>query len=221
MDLFCRAGGVSEGLLRAGFDVVGVDIGEHAKAYNKGPGNPDRHERPARFVQADALEYPLDGFDFIWASPPCQGYIRSGISSKDGRHPLLIGPTRERLARSSALWTLENVPGSPLRRDLVLCGSIFGLAVRRHRHFELSWPLAALVPPCNHSRPAAGVYGHPHGKRGAWPGMLSSDLPTWSAAMGIDWMEAGDLAEAIPPAYAEWIGRQALALLQARLGATA
>jgi site-specific DNA-cytosine methylase len=49
LDLFCCAGGASMGLARAGFIVTGVDVEEQS-------------------------EYPLDGFDFIWASPPCQAF---------------------------------------------------------------------------------------------------------------------------------------------------
>jgi DNA (cytosine-5)-methyltransferase 1 len=95
LDLFCRARGISEGLRRAGFDVVGVDILDCAKAYNKGPGNP-AHENPARFVQADALSYPLEGFDLICASPPCQAHSALRHLQKGKEYPELIPRTRAR-----------------------------------------------------------------------------------------------------------------------------
>lgn len=205
LDLFCGAGGVSMGLHLAGFDVTGIDI------------KPQPHY-PFRFVQADAMRLPvrLTDFDFIWASPPCQAYIRKGISIKDGRHQKLIEPTRAALISSGKPWVIENVEGAPVRPDLILCGTMFGLAIRRHRWFEGSPPLAPWVPAtCDHGKKIVGVYGHPHGKRGAAPKhakpMLPGSLKTWSEAMGINWMTTGELAEAIPPAYAEFIGRAVLA----------
>ena len=99
-----------------------------------------------------------------------------------------------------------NVPGAPMRADVVLCGSMFGLQVRRHRWFELSWEVPMMTPSCDHSRPIVGVYGHPHGDAGAWRGMLPGSLESWSEALGIDWMTAPELADAIPPAYTQFVG---------------
>lgn len=193
LDLFCGAGGAAMGYSRAGFDVVGVDVRPQPNY-------------PFAFVQADALECDLAGFDAIHASPPCQAYIRSGSVAKDGRHPRLIEPVRALLAASGLPYIIENVPGAPLRPDVLLCGSMFGLEVRRHRVFESNVLTPPLTPPCDHSRPIAGVYGHPHGRAGAWRNMLPGDLPTWSRAMGIGWMSAAELADAIPPAYTEFVG---------------
>lgn len=183
------------GLHRAGFDVTGIDIRPQPRY-------------PFRFIQADALRPPvrLEDFGLIWASPPCQAYIRSGTVNKAGR-PRLIEPVRDMLTASGVPWIIENVPGAPIRADISLCGSHFGLAIRRHRVFETSWRAFSLLPPCDHSVPVTGVYGNPHGKRGAWPGMLPSDADTWALAMGIDWMAATELTQAIPPAYSEFIGR--------------
>ena len=205
LDLFCGAGGAAMGYSQAGFtDIVGVDI-------------IPQPNYPFTFIQGDALAPPveLDGFDLIHASPPCQAYVRSGMVAKDGRHLALVDPVRKMLEESGRPWVIENVPGSPLRIDLILCGSMFGLDVRRHRWFESLPPLNPWTPPCDHSRPITGVYGHPHGKGGAWRNgkrsMLPSDLPTWSAAMGIEWMKASELSQAIPPAYTKFIGEQFLA----------
>jgi DNA (cytosine-5)-methyltransferase 1 len=101
LDLYCRAGGVSEGLRRAGFDVVGVDLLDCSKAFNRGPGSP-AHPNPARFVQADALEYPLEGFDLICASPPCQAYTALRALHQQREYADLVAPTRARLEGSGA-----------------------------------------------------------------------------------------------------------------------
>ncbi len=120
-------------------------------------------------------------------------------------------PTRAALT-PHALTVIENVPGAPLRGDFLLCGSMFGLEVRRHRYFELSTRVASLDPmACNHSRRAVGVYGHPRGNA-TWGRGTGAE---WIVAMGIDWMTEGELAQAIPPVYTEFIGRQLLAALTA------
>jgi DNA (cytosine-5)-methyltransferase 1 len=45
--------------------------------------------------------------------------------------------------------------------------------------------------------------------------MLPSDVATWSQAMGIHWMTAAELADAIPPAFTAFVGAQLLAHLEA------
>ena len=193
LDLFCGAGGAAMGYHRAGFEVVGVDI------------KPQKHY-PFEFHQADAMTYPLEGFDVIHASPPCQAYMRSGNVTKEARSDLLV-LVRQRLGNRQ--WIIENVPGAPIRGYFLMCGSMFDLPIRRHRYFEASKPTFVLAA-CNHSKRITGVYGHPHGKNSAraYPGMLPSDLKTWSDAMEIDWMTAYELSQAVPPAYTEFIGKQ-------------
>jgi DNA (cytosine-5)-methyltransferase 1 len=206
LDLFCGAGGAAVGYHRAGFDVVGVDI-------------TPQPNYPFRFWQREALDVLTElgprEFDAIHASPPCQRYIRSGNVDRE-RHPDLIAPVRELLVETGLPWVLENVPGAPMRPDAQLCGSQFGLEIRRHRWFELSWAEPLLTLGCDHSRPITGVYGNAHGANGAWPGMLPGDITTWSRAMGIDWMTVDELREAIPPAYTELIGHQLLQHVEAR-----
>jgi DNA (cytosine-5)-methyltransferase 1 len=207
LDLFCGAGGAAVGYHRAGFDVVGVDIAPQPNY-------------PFEFHRDDALDVlravPPVGWDFdaIHASPPCQRYMRSGNVDR-GRHPDLLGLTREPLTGTGLPYVIENVPGAPMRPDAVLCGSMFGLEVRRHRWFEFSWAEPILTLACNHTEPITGVYGHPHGTNGAAAGMLPGDLETWSRGLGIDWMNARELADAIPPAYTELIGHQLLAHVKA------
>jgi hypothetical protein len=211
LDLFCGAGGASVGYHRAGFDVIGVDISPQPRY-------------PFDFHQGDALELlarlvdcnppwsfrqgrPLSDFAAIHASPPCQDHIRGGLASDHGTG-WMLGASRSLLERTGVPWVIENVPGAPMRPDFVLCGSHFGLPVRRHRWFETSWNALSLMPfQCDHSGAVVGVYGHPHGKRGAWPGMLAGTVENWQCGLGIDWTsDPEDLRQAIPPAYTEYIG---------------
>lgn len=211
LDLFCCAGGASMGLHRAGFDVVGVDLVPH-KRY------------PFPFMRADALSFPLDDFDFIWASPPCQAYtdMQHAPGAKGSVHPMLIEPVRKMLMEFGAPYCIENVEGAPLLEPITLCGSMFGLGAQgcrtqRHRLFECSFPIEQ--PRCRHdSRPVIGVYGG-HARRRAASAGGRTTRDVWrgghraaaSEAMGIDWMTLDELSEAIPPAYAEYIGRAAIA----------
>jgi DNA (cytosine-5)-methyltransferase 1 len=195
------------GYVLAGFEVTGVDIVEQP-AYD------------GEFVKGDALAVlrkPWDtDFDVIHASPPCQRYMTGGTHRKD--HPDLIGTVRELLQETRNLWVIENVPGAPLRKDLMLCGSMFGLPLRRHRIFEFSEPLGLEQPACSHKRPIVGVYGNMHGKAGAWPTMRPSNEASWCEALGITpgWMTPREMSQAIPPAYTEFIGRQLMAALDRR-----
>lgn len=208
LDLFCKAGGASVGYARAGFEVVGVDI-KKQKRY------------PFEFIQADALEVMQDldflrSFDVLAGSPPCQTHsITQHLRNAQGKSTDkvdLIPETRAAFIESGLPYVIENVPGAPLKDALVLCGSSFGLKVRRHRLFESTIPLTGL--PCDHKgqgRPV-GIYGSmrdniPKG------GRTAHSIEEAREAMGIDWMLWGDLVEAIPPAYTEHIGRQLLEAL--------
>ena len=216
-DLFCGAGGAGMGYHRAGFEVVGVDV-VHQPNY------------PFTFVQADAMQVLQDIADkaepWRWApypaaihvSPPCQDHMRGGLPNDHGTGWMLAA-SRNHLTQIGVPWVIENVPGAPMRADYQLCGSQFGLSVRRHRWFETSWHGFSLMPPCDHSGPVAGVYGHPHGDAGAWPGMLPGSLESWSAAMQIGWMTAPELGQALPPAYTELVGGALLEHLESERAA--
>jgi DNA (cytosine-5)-methyltransferase 1 len=202
LDLYCGAGGSAMGYSRAGFEVVGID---HIPQPNY----------PFEFRQGDALSVDLFSagtFHVIHASPPCQRYIRGGLATGD--HPDLLDETRDLLKLIGLPYIIENVPGAPMRADLMLCGSMFGLPIRRHRWFETNVPVSPFTLSCDHSKPVVGVYGHPHGESGAWKGMLPGSLESWSEALGIDWMTAPELALAIPPAFTEFVGSAVLAALQ-------
>lgn len=189
------------GLHRAGFEVVGVD-------------NRPQPNYPFAFVRGDALRPPVDlaAFDFIWASPPCQAFCTMQKEYR-ARHPNLIEPVRRMLTESRAHYCIENIPRAPLLQPIQLCGSTFGLRVRRHRHFESS--LLLWEQPCRHREQGkgVGVYGHAgngakRAKKHGGPFVRAVDKHDAGDAMGIDWMTWRELTQAIPPVYSEFIGRQ-------------
>lgn len=215
LDLFCGAGGMSMGLHRAGWDVTGVDVQPFNAQADIFGGGVDRY--PFTFIQADALTVDLRGYDLICASPPCQDFTRYHRSTSREIAPRgnLIPAVRARLQASGALWCIENVEGAPMDASVTLCGSMFGLEVRRHRLFETSFAIAQ--PPCDHARwvnkyPCAGNRENP--RRTVEVGVWRIPLETQRAAMGIDWMGLERLSQAIPPAYGEHIGRAALRALE-------
>lgn len=206
LDLFSGAGGAAEGYRRAGFDVIGVDIA------------PQPHF-PFEFHQADALTFPLEGFDLIHASPPCQRF--SDLAHRNGNAddwPDLIDPIRQRLVESGTPYVIENVEGAPLLDPIVLCGTMFaGLRVLRHRLFETSFPIGQ---PTHPKHPLVFT----HDKRKAHHGKLDQNtsfvqvtgggnctIANARDAMGISWMTKNEINESIPPAYAEYVGTAFLA----------
>ena len=210
LDLCCKAGGCSVGYARAGFEVVGVDI-EPQPRY------------PFEFHQADALTFPLDGFDAVHVSPHCQGYsVTRHLHAGGAHHPRQVQAFRRRLIQWGGIYVMENVPGAPLRNPILMCGTMFPeLRVFRHRLFESN--VCLLAPgECQHGRRGCGshrsgaqrvdgfcsVYGKgSHGARKVEA----------ARAMGINWMTVEELAQAIPPAYTECIGHQLLAVLERRM----
>jgi len=204
LDLFCGAGGAGEGYRRVGFDVTGVDI----KPQPRNPHN---------FIQADALEFLREHgheFDFIHASPPCQAYTKAGKQwRKEGRkYPDLISAVRDLLKKTKKPWVIENVPGAPLKRPVLLNGSVFGMKVHRPRLFEASFQLPQLeIPtskPIKMGRPIReGDTVQPVGH--------FSGVAYASREMGLPWMGQKELAQAIPPAYTKFIGKHALAWIAA------
>jgi len=191
------------GYHRAGFDVVGIDI-EPIRDY------------PFEFIQADIRDLDVDyiaQFDTVHASPPCQSQSALTKGTNKGReYPNLIPFVRDLFAQWSGPSVIENVQGSDLRRDLTLCGEMFGLEVIRHRYFELGgW----VMPAPAHQPHRGRVAGLRHGEWFTGPyfavygdGGGKGTVAEWQRAMGIDWTtDKKNLAEAIPPAYTELIGR--------------
>ena len=220
LDLFCGGGGAARGLIAAGFDVVGIDIKNHRKSY------------PGLFIQGDALKPPvrLEDFDFVWASPPCQAFSAVTVcrGSRLKEHPNLIPATRTLLA-GHPMTVIENVPKAPTRPDVVLSGSMFGLLVHRKRKFEVAgFAVPFVLDPTHGTKTVlhgdlASVVGHgtPY-RQGTFAErkntpthkrvLARNRISGWRDAMGIPGgeMTRDEIAEAIPPAYAEFIGRAAI-----------
>lgn len=207
LDLFCCAGGAGEGYHRAGFEVVGVDI-EPQPRY------------PFEFYQADALAFVAEHgheFDAVHASPPCQGY--SSMRYVTGReYPRLISDTRRLLTAIGKPYVIENVEGAYdyMVNPAMLCGTMFDLRVFRHRLFESNVMLMAM-PHRSHRH-----YGRA-AKQGRMPSAERQYVTCTGSysgaeyarrAMGIDWMNRHEMAQAIPPAYTEFIGMQLMHALQ-------
>lgn len=222
LDLFCGAGGAGEGYRRAGFEVTGVDM------------RPQTRYKAGRFVQADALAYVAQYgwmYDAIHASPPCQAH--SIVTPNKSLHVDLIPQTRFWLETLGLPYVIENVYGakSSMRNPVMLCGRDFGLKVYRHRLFESNLLLMTMPHKPHHDNtPRAG---HGVSDRGfisitsggkslrttSDKGFISvsghfSGIEYCQMAMGIDWMTAKELSQAIPPAYTEYLGRQIMTHLQ-------
>lgn len=203
LDLFCGAGGAAMGYHRAGFDeIVGVDIRPMPRY-------------PFRFVQGDALEYLAQHgaeFDAIHASPPCQAYSEATPVAARSKHPDLIAPVRALLIATGKPYVIENVEGARklLREPIMLCGTMFGLRVWRHRYFEIpDFPLA-LLPSCRHDFHPVVVSGSAHGRDEAKPAEMIE-------ALEVPWMKVrAEARQAIPPCYTRWIGKHLLEAMHER-----
>jgi site-specific DNA-cytosine methylase len=220
LDLYCGAGGAGTGYNRAGFEVVGIDI-------------KSQPNYPFAFSQMGALEalqilidggsilttkgyFKLEDFDFIHASPPCQSSsaLTKGTNFGKFEYPDFIAETRRLLHKTGLPYVIENVAGAQIEKDLMLCGEMFGLAVIRHRFFEFS--VDCFIDQPAHPKHRGRVAGMRHGVWYEGPyfavygdGGGKGSVPQWQDAMDMHWTNVRkEIAEAIPPAYSEYIGRQ-------------
>lgn len=207
LDLYCCSGGAS----------MGYWLGATKQGYHPqiiGVDNTFKKDYPFIFMQYDVLELikimPKKWwrqFDLIHASPPCQkDSITKNLCKAQGNKVSEVDhvPIIQKFLKSLDVpFVIENVVQSELQ-GVVLCGSSFGLKVRRHRTFETSFKVASL--PCKHKeqgRPV-GVYGSlndeiPKG------GKTAESIFQGQEAMGIDWCGWSNLRQAIPPAYTEYV----------------
>ena len=210
LDLFCGSGGAAMGYHRAGFEVVGVDLSPQ----------PDY---PFEFIQGDALDFlKWEGnlFDAVHASPPCQSYS-TGVSSRSSKwshtkgkdEPALIGDTHQLLLSRDVPWVIENVMGArPHMPDgyFVLCGSMFDRPIPRHRAFATSFAVDVREHPnCRGlaKRSAAELGWDYRDMSVTGKGRRAGTSDRWSYLLDINWpVKQLGLAEAIPPAYTEFVG---------------
>ena len=187
------------GLKQAGFDVTGVDI-------------TDNHQYPFEFIHSDVFDLDLDfikQFDLIWASPPCQAFSYAARQWKRD-YPDLVDKTRQLLLKIKKPFIIENVMGAPVRKDIILCGEMFGLRVLRHRIFEIHGFTVLQPPHVKHKPPInkKSYYAIPvgHGCNG-----FSCKIKDWQKSMGIDWINTREhLSQAIPPAYSNYLASSIL-----------
>lgn len=199
IDLFCCAGGASVGLKQAGFNsITGI-------SWTNEP------EYPFALIVVDALKLNLEflkTFDFIWASPPCQMYTWSAKRWKNIKRVDLIKNTRDLLLSTGKPFVIENVPVAPIRKDLELCGEMFNLKIIRHRAFEIH---GFRVKQPKHIKHKGTVKNGYYVTVAGHGGDGKASLKAWQEGMGINWIKnKHNLAEAVPPAYAKYIGESFL-----------
>jgi DNA (cytosine-5)-methyltransferase 1 len=198
LDLFCCAGGATRGLQRAGYHVTGVDI------------RPQPRYVGDVFHQDDAMAWlrgereSLTHFDLIWMSPPCQRYQKLNTTRREA-HPDLLPEALELARALDVPYIAENVDGAQvyMRSPIMLCGTMFGLNIWRHRWFEIGNSDAFfLLPPCNHSGKPVLISGVTRRKGEHRRENIASEKRD---AIGIDWMIVKELDDAIPPAYSQFL----------------
>ena len=197
LDLYCGAGGVCGIPNKSGyskwFDVTGVDI-------------VPRPNYPGRFIQADALDYIAQYgwmYDAIHASPPCEGFSHLTPKKYRGNHINMIPATRYFLEALGKPYVIENVANARhlLREPIMLCGSMFGLTVWRHRYFETSPRITFASFTCCHDFQPVPVNSSCAQRTARKHESLEAMQITWD-------MTRDEVRKSLPPAYGEWLGER-------------
>ena len=218
LDLFSGGGGACIGMQNAGFEVIGIDIKPHPNY-------------PGHFIQADVGNLPVSimDFDFVWASPPCQKFSCATINRIKETLPDLIPVTRK-ILKGHSYTCIENVPTAPIYKILELTGLSVGLEyIQRRRFFELSFlcpqPSAPSLPRKTWESGQAITVWTGGGCTNALQRerRVNNGLPVGipkherMVKMGIPLefkMTNKEIGEAVPPAYAEYIAKEALRQMQ-------
>ena len=192
LDLCCGEGGASKGIKLAlpNADITGVD-----HSY--------KEKYPYKFIRAKVEDFDLSGYDFIWASPPCQEFSLATVSHRQNgaKYSTLLLELKTKLEELGTPFCIENVPNAPLWPRTELCGEMFGLGVIRHRIFYTNFTVKQPVH-VNHKGTVRGgqyvtVTGH--------GGDGKASMKLWSKSMDIDWMTRRGIVQAVPPAYSKYI----------------
>lgn len=214
LDCGCKAGGVSTGLIKAGFFVIGVDI-EPQPHYPYPFVLGDAlmvmdNLLSGGFIQPDTFSYPLYLKDFaaFWASPSCQEHTRASIQWRKAgkKYPDWIAPIRERFRATGKPYVIENVVGAPLINPIKLNAAMFGLRIRRTRLFECSFEMPlVLLPKDPHSNFRMGR--PPRADECITPVGHFSGISQVKEITGFYWMNQEELAEAIPWQYSYFLSK--------------
>ena len=250
LDLFCAAGGVSEGFRRMHCTSVGVDASDQPgfvarfgeRCFELGSAlDRDRLRRLVRELRPIA----------IWASPPCEGSSTLTFGGEPSTAERLIAQTRDALVELGLPFVIENVLGASselLSHAIVVRGQEYGLETERPRLLEAGGGLvlshcaflaeggARLRARCclgararydrldrfgmRFRAPCCG--GNIFAVMGDAP--RRSTLEENARAMGLDvgHMPFGRMAKAIPPAYAcAVVGQIVRHVLRTRFGVPA
>jgi len=203
IDAFSCEGGASAGLVRAGFRVVGIEKDPKRIRYY-----------PFEVVEGDVLqELPrvVKRYRAVAAvgSPPCQLYSATQVIQGND-HPDLIPPFRELVQSLGLPYWIENVERAvrlgKLRPDVMLCGLVFELLTDRHRYFEMNFPALAPDHPEHRSGKTKMGRAFVEGELRQYVGNFHGPAAA-REDLGVPWMSRRGIAECIPPAYSEYLGR--------------
>jgi DNA (cytosine-5)-methyltransferase 1 len=219
-DLCCGVGISGDGYRGAGMEVVGFDNDPKCK----------RHY-PGEFHSTDILTLTaedLAGYDLVHLGAPCQRWSAMCLCRPElqSQYPDLITPMRpvlDELSERGVPYVIENVERCSVLRPehtVLLCGTMWGKELYRHRKIETSPGL--VIPPLFHPK-----HVKPASRAGHWePGTVMSiaghvaPIAMAFELMGVTRkMPRERLVEAAPAYYLAYVAEHARAFLSAQQAA--